>query len=393
MGPPSLVEITDDDEELASANESSKPIEQANPPGLAENDGRADLARRIGDLSLYAYYFKSMGWPLSTVIISFATFFTFCYKFPDYWLGVWANAEISGSGANNTMYAAVYAIFGLLIVFFMFATVWALIVVAIPRSASRLHKTLLTTVISAPYSFFVKVDTGVILNHFSQDMSLVDMQLPYAFLQTVDGVLEVIATAVLIALSSKWLVISYPPILLMLYFLQKFYLRTSRQMRFLDLEAKAPLYTHLTETLQGLITIRAFNWQSASINRNRELVDESQKPFYLMYSIQRWLRLMLDLIVTIIAVTVVAIATQVESRSNASALGVALANIVSFSQTLAYLIQAWTQLETSMGAISRVKSLEQTTQSENLVGETGDAGENWPQAGEIEFLGVTATHE
>lgn len=41
--------------------------------------------------------------------------------------------------------------------------------------------------------------------------------------------------------SSAYLAISYPFIAVVLYAIQKFYLRTSRQLRLLDLETKSPL--------------------------------------------------------------------------------------------------------------------------------------------------------
>jgi hypothetical protein len=41
--------------------------------------------------------------------------------------------------------------------------------------------------------------------------------------------------------SSLYLAISYPPLAALLYVVQRFYLRTSRQLRLLDLEAKSPL--------------------------------------------------------------------------------------------------------------------------------------------------------
>jgi hypothetical protein len=56
------------------------------------------------------------------------------------------------------------------------------------------------------------------------------------------------------------------------------------------------------ETLDGLVTIRAFNWSRSSINHNFEIVDRSQKPNYLMWAIKRWLALVLDLVITGIAV-------------------------------------------------------------------------------------------
>lgn len=41
--------------------------------------------------------------------------------------------------------------------------------------------------------------------------------------------------------SSGFFAISYPFLAALLYIVQKFYLRTSRQLRLLDLEAKSPL--------------------------------------------------------------------------------------------------------------------------------------------------------
>jgi len=51
----------------------------------------------------------------------------------------------------------------------------------------------------------------------------------------------VIGQAAIVATSSPYIIIGYPILLGLLYVVQKVYLRTSRQLRFLDLEAKAPL--------------------------------------------------------------------------------------------------------------------------------------------------------
>ena len=44
-----------------------------------------------------------------------------------------------------------------------------------------------------------------------------------------------------IASSSPYIVVAYPFVVAVLYGIQRFYLRTSRQLRLLDLEAKSPL--------------------------------------------------------------------------------------------------------------------------------------------------------
>lgn len=55
-----------------------------------------------------------------------------------------------------------------------------------------------------------------------------------------DG-LTSLAQALMIIPASTWLLIGYPVLFGVLWVLQKFYLRTSRQLRFLDLDAKSPI--------------------------------------------------------------------------------------------------------------------------------------------------------
>lgn len=76
-------------------------------------------------------------------------------------------------------------------------------------------------------------------------------------------------------------------------------------MRHLDLEAKSPLYRHFTETLNGVVTIQAFGWRPSFLKENHRLLDDSQKPYYLLFCIQRWLAVVMDLFVAGIATVLV----------------------------------------------------------------------------------------
>ena len=186
--------------------------------------------------------------------------------------------------------------------------------------------------------------------------------------------------------------ISIPFYLGTLYVLQNVYLRTSRQLRFMDLEAKSPLYSHFLETLDGLSTIRAFSEQEKSRRVNTSSLDRSQRPYYLLYCIQRWLNLILDLQVAALAVIVVALAVQLRNTTSGGAIGVALNNLLGFNQTLSGLIQSWTGLETSLGAISRIRSFESTVVSEARDGEDKIPDEEWPSKGAVEIQGVAASY-
>jgi hypothetical protein len=50
-----------------------------------------------------------------------------------------------------------------------------------------------------------------------------------------------VGQAILIATATFYIALVYPFIAAVFYFIQKYYLRTSRQLRFMDLEAKSPL--------------------------------------------------------------------------------------------------------------------------------------------------------
>lgn len=60
----------------------------------------------------------------------------------------------------------------------------ALYITSVKRAGARLHQDALRTLLRAPLSFFSKTDTGVISNLFSQDLNLVDTELPDATLNT-----------------------------------------------------------------------------------------------------------------------------------------------------------------------------------------------------------------
>ena len=230
-------------------------------------------------------------------------------------------------------------------------------------------------------------------------MSLVDMQLPTAILQTVYSLLAAIGRALIISISMPPMIPFIPLTIMVLYFLQRFYLRTSRQLRHLDLEMKAPLYTHFLEMLSGLTTIRAFGWQSRFNDRMCRLLDDSQRPHYLLYCVQRWLSIVLDFIVAIFAVSIIGFATLMprSQASNDAALGVALVNLLTISSILSYLIHAWTDLETCIGAVVRIRDFEETTPKEQDSTPSNTHSlrtppSAWPSKGAIQFTSVSISY-
>lgn len=220
------------------------------------------------------------------------------------------------------------------------------------------------------------------------------MELPSSFDLTVTSFLSCIVEGVLVFTgSSTYVSAAIPGCVAVMYVIQKFYLRTSRQIRLLDIEAKAPLHSQFIDVLQGLPSIRSYGWTEDYKRRNRIALNTSQRPYYLLLCIQRWLQLVLALLVAAVAILVVSLAVTLLGKSSTNFLGVALFNIVNFSDSLQQLIVQWTQLETAIGAVSRIRSFAQNTKSENLEGEIEPVADDWPKAGSISINNVTATYE
>lgn len=148
--------------------------------------------------------------------------------------------------------------------------------------------------------------------------------------------------------------------------------------------------TNFLDTMKGLATFRAFGWVDDSIAKNNRLLNDSQRPAYLLAMIQRWLAFVLNCVVTILAVVIVAMGTQLSSNTGLT--GASLVTLMNFGGNLTYLIRNYTQLETSLGAINRLKMFSEHVKPESQEGEDVTPDESWPQRGEIEIQGVSASY-
>ncbi|CAK7207847.1 hypothetical protein SEUCBS139899_010662 [Sporothrix eucalyptigena] len=368
----------------------SQQSKDSDEPDAVDESKKKSRGKRNSD-ALFSYV-RSMG------RVQFPIFcaFTFCNigfrSAQPLWLNVWTDANEVHPDAKLGYYAGIYVMFGALNVVFLALQFWIFMIKIVPYSAKVLHRRVLTACMRAPLTFFVMTDTGEIVNRFSQDMTLVDLQLPQSFMQSYQQVINALSQIVLTCVSSGYLAISVPVMLSVLFILQKFYLRTSRQIRLLDLEAKSPLYSHFISSFAGLTALRAYGWSQLAKDDNLARLNESQRPFYLLRCVQRWLTMALNLIVAGLAVLLVAISVALREKVNPGLLGVALTSVMTLGQTLSQLIQSWTMLETSLGAVTRINNFAADTPREPDGPTRQPPPPNWPNGGAISIRGLGAKY-
>ncbi|KAJ5266884.1 hypothetical protein N7478_009692 [Penicillium angulare] len=309
------------DIELLQSVAEAKP--KQTPTAYQENCRTEAVSNKDSAWSTYRYYIKQAGrWKPPLFLISCLAS-AFLANYVTIWIQRWAEANSKRPNANPGFYLGVYAALIVLHVLFFVACCY----------------------------FFQKTDSGATANRFNQDMDLIDMKLPMSAI----GFTGV----------GKYFAIIVPLLLLLIWLIQRYYLRTSRQMRLLEIEAKSPIYTHVNETIAGISTIKAYCWQNQFQQACDEHINYSQRTYYMLLSIQQWLTLVLDLLVALMAVFLVVITTCFHNSFSAGEIGVALNIVLTFNDALAQAITSWTQLETSIGAVTRVQQFRDNTPTEH----------------------------
>ncbi|KAH9885545.1 P-loop containing nucleoside triphosphate hydrolase protein [Xylariomycetidae sp. FL2044] len=389
----SAVSRSEDSPELENTDKAARlEVKQPTRPKTSGSSAtQEERERMLGDASVYKHYLSRLNKPSIVIFLISTLGWGFFSNFTTVWLTFWSDDVTSAQPTHsNSFYLGLYALFQISILVSLFFSSWVISMAMVPVSGARLHQDALSTVINATLRFFTTTDTGKVTNLFSQDMNLLDGQLPLSMCNLALYIFSCIGMAAVIASSSPFVVVTYPALVFILYGIQKFYLRTSRQIRLLDLETKSPLYSHFIDTMKGITTIRALGWVPDSVRMNNHLLDASQRPAYLLAMIQRWLGLTLQLVVAALAFVVVTLATQVGSSVGVT--GASLVTLMSFGEALSIIVTMYTLLETSIGAVSRLKSFGDNVKSESLEGETVKPPPEWPTRGHIAINGVSASY-
>lgn len=194
------------------------------------------------DLDVYRHWLSTIGILLPLVYFLLVVGLGFFSNFPSIWLKLWSADSIKHPPHHSFGYwVGIYAILGTGVVLCVYPAGLFLLRNAVRLSGTDLHRAAVNTIMRSSVRFLATTDVGKVLNLFSQDMNIMDTQLPRMTNNMCFSLSTAVGQAVVIALSSAWLALSYPLFLALLWGIQRVYLPTSKRLRLLDLEAKTPL--------------------------------------------------------------------------------------------------------------------------------------------------------
>ena len=135
------------------------------------------------------------------------------------------------------------------------------------RCSERLHDKMVLAILQAPVLFFDSNPVGRILNRFSKDVGCLDELLPKTFLVSIQFVLLVFASIIVPTVTNPWLLLLVIPLIVLVVYISKYYLKSARELKRLESICRSPVFSHFSETLNGLDTIR-------TRGRQRDFVDQ-----------------------------------------------------------------------------------------------------------------------
>jgi ATP-binding cassette subfamily C (CFTR/MRP) protein 1 len=218
------------------------------------------------------------------------------------------------------------------------------------QAARKLHDQMATSIFRSPMEFFETTPAGRILNRFSSDIYRIDEVICRCFNMLFQNGAKSLATIVIIsAITPLFIAVAVPLAFLYLY-IQRYYLRTSRELKRLDSVSKSPIYAHFQETLGGISTIRAFQQQARFVQENEHRIDENVRAYFPSINANRWLAVRLEFIGSVIILgsagfSIISVANG--SGLSAGAVGLAMSYALQITQSLNWIVRQTVEVEST----------------------------------------------
>ncbi|KAJ1549801.1 hypothetical protein HK405_002254, partial [Cladochytrium tenue] len=176
------------------------------------------------------------------------------------------------------------------------------------------------------------------------------------------------------------------------YWVTNLYRSAIRELKRLRSIHMSPLSAHISESLSGLTTLRAFKAERRCIQVQRRLIDEANVPAFIQENAGIWLGFRIGLFASLIVVSLCVIG--ILSPSSSGSIGFAISVITSFSDYVRSLIFSMALLEAAMVSVERLDHYCRDLPREpprRLPSDPPAAA--WPSRGDLEVRNLVARYE
>nr|XP_005155817.1 multidrug resistance-associated protein 7 isoform X1 [Danio rerio]XP_021329903.1 multidrug resistance-associated protein 7 isoform X1 [Danio rerio]XP_021335425.1 multidrug resistance-associated protein 7 isoform X1 [Danio rerio] len=431
----SLVKGPKDSKNSSNAKEKdsagSEEMEASEPELKAELEMFGEEQKQMGTLSwaVYRSYWKAVGGCMAVAVLLALFLMQASKNVSDWWLSHWIshmkdnmtelvsvsatpllmlsflspgrlvfNAPARGSESSGNMsselkfYMTVYGSLAAANTVFTAARAFLFAYGAI-CAATVVHKRLLSSVLKATMTFFDTTPLGRILNRFSSDIYSVDDSLPFVLNILLANVFGLLGMLIVMSYGLPWVLLPLVPLGALYYQTQCFYRYSSRELKRLCSLTLSPVYSHFSETLSGLSTVRGSGHTTRFEEENERRLEQNQRCLFNSNAAMQWLDIRLQMIaVTVVTgISVIAVIQHQLKSIDPGLVGLSLSYALSITNLLSGLIFSYAQTEMQLVSIERTEeystSIPQEPQQASL-----EVLDRWPERARVEFVDVVLSY-
>ncbi|KAK3990185.1 hypothetical protein QBC44DRAFT_395116 [Cladorrhinum sp. PSN332] len=314
----------------------------------------------------------------------------------NFWLKKWTDHNTKVGGNTDVgKYLGIYFVFGIGAAALTVLQTLILWIFCSIEASRKLHERMATAIFRSPMSFFDVTPAGRILNRFSSDIYRVDEVLARTFNMLFVNLAKSGFTLVIVSVSTPPFVALIIPLGAMYVWIQRYYLRTSRELKRLDSVSRSPIYAHFQESLGGISTIRAYRQQDRFELENEWRVDNNLRAYFPSISANRWLAVRLEFIGAVVILAAAGLA--IISVANHSGLtdgmvGLAMSYALQITTSLNWIVRQTVEVETNIVSVERVLEYARLPGEAPEIVHRNRPPVSWPSRGEVEFTNYSTRY-
>ncbi|KAK8565475.1 hypothetical protein V6N12_059037 [Hibiscus sabdariffa] len=346
-----------------------------------------DEERETGKVGLHVYKMyctEAFGWWGVAAVLLISLSWQGSQMTADYWLSYETSAERALS-FNPSVFISVYAI--LAVVSIVLITIRAFFVTLMGlKTAQIFFGQILQSILHAPMSFFDTTPSGRILSRASTDQTNVDIFVPFVMGLTVAMYVTLLSIFIITCQYAWPTIFLIIPLGWLNFWYRGYYLASSRELTRLDSITKAPVIHHFSESISGVMTIRAFRKEDSFCQENINRVNSNLRMDFHNNGSNEWLGFRLELIGSVVlclsTLFMIMLPSSIVRPEN---VGLSLSYGLSLNSVLFWAIYMSCFVENRMVSVERIKQFSRLEPEAAWHIENRLPPPNWPAHGNVEL--------
>jgi ABC-type multidrug transport system fused ATPase/permease subunit len=242
------------------------------------------------------------------------------------------------------------------------------------------------SVIFAKMAFFNATPIGRILNGFARHQYAVDAQLADFLMQLLQYTPLCLGAIILCIAVMYQTVGVFGGAVIVVALIILYMGNVETKLRDQDAVTRSTIFSHLTATLEGLFSIRAYQCEDQFINLFKQKIDDNQRYQFGIQGVKCWSAFYLDILVSIVIYCCIVVVVELRFEYPAATCGLVISNVLQLLVFLQWTVRMIGEMRDKLASVKQVSYYGNSIEQEppHII-ESNRPRENWPEKGMLYF--------